>query len=119
MDLTLDLSGLSPETRLAFQRGLQHEDRARYAVGVTEQLRMKQLADREARAGSNRELGPLRMVMSCDQGDRARREFGPLCFADPEFVPWLLKREEVFRVKETGTRIQSGWTAPDPKHTHA
>jgi hypothetical protein len=39
---------------------------------------------------------------------------------DPDFKPWLLKREEsdYARVRFGGTRLQVGWTPPNEKRFH-
>lgn len=110
MQLTTDLSGLRPEVRGALIRRLQRDDAARYAVGAADQLRLKNYHDAVVKAGAFNELGPVQMVISRDQYVRAMEKYGPLCFMDPNFVPWLLKRNEDMRVKQAGTRIQSGWT---------
>ena len=40
----------------------------------------------------------------------ATRQYGDLCFADPDFAKFLLKHHPDFRVKDCGTKIQSGYT---------
>lgn len=111
MQFTVDISRINPAVRHGFVRSLHHEDRARHALGVIEQARLKKLYDSAAVAGFNTNLGRAQMILSDDQWKRAMQQYGQFCFMDPEFTPWLLKKNEDFRVKDVGTRIQSGWTA--------
>lgn len=115
MDLTINLANLPLAVRQSVCRGLQYEDRARHALGQLEQLRMKRLLDQVAVAGFNTDIGRTTMCISEDQADRARRVYGQLCFADPDFGKWLLRQNPEFRVKDVGTRVQSGWTGRMPK----
>lgn len=115
MQLTTDLSQLHPEIRHALIRKLRHEDRARYDLGAVEQVKLKRATDAAVKTGAFNDVGPMQMVISPDQYQRAMQTFGQHCFMDPDFVPWLLKRNEDMRVKQVGTRIQSGWT-PDSRH---
>lgn len=110
MDFTLNLSGLPPRVAQRIIKTVQHEDAAAYAVGRAEQLRLKKWYDNAATTGMNTDIGRQTMVMSRGQWLMAMRRFGQLCFADPEFAPWLLKKDDVFRVKDVGTRLQSGYT---------
>lgn len=110
MQLTADLSALKPEVRNRLIHRLQREDEARYAIGVTEQIRMKKLRDEMVKTGAYNEVGPMTFIASDDQYQRAMHRYGQLCFMDPDFVPWLLKHNEDMRVKNVGTRIQSGYT---------
>lgn len=111
MQFTTDLSGLAPEVRQQVIRKLQHSDRARYDVGVANQLRLKKFHDQVVQPGAFNEVGPMQMVIGSDQYQRALQTYGQLCFMDPDFVPFLLRKHEDMRVKSVGTRIQSGWTA--------
>ena len=110
MQITLNLSGLHPATRQSLCNGLQHEDRARHALGVLEQLRLKKLIDHAAVPGFNTNIGRTSMCMSPDQVQRAKEIYGERCFADPAFGKFLVKQHPEFGVKDVGTRIQSGWT---------
>lgn len=111
MQLTTDLSGLHPETRQQLIKRLAHEDAARYALGAVDQIRLKRYHDAVVKTGAFNEMGPVQMVISQDQYTRAMEKYGPLCFMDPDFVPFLLRKNDDMRVKQAGTRIQSGYTA--------
>lgn len=109
-ELSLNLAQLHPDVRQSLIKGLVHEDRARHALGVIEQLRLKKMMDAAAQPGFNREIGRTSMVISTGQYQAAQQQYGELCFADPDFGKFLLKKHDDFRVKDVGTRIQSGWT---------
>lgn len=113
MKLTMDLSGLQPAVAQSVMRHLQHEDRARHALGLIEQLKLKRFYDAHPAFGHGLG-GEVRQsaVITADQTQRVRDKYGDLCFADPDFMPWLLKQPEGadFVVKDVATRIQSGWT---------
>lgn len=108
--ISINLSNVHPEVRQTIVKGLQHEDRARHALGVIEQLRLKRMMDAAAVPGFNREIGRTSMIISPGQYQAAQRVYGELCFADPDFGKFLLKQNEEMRVKDVGTRVQSGWT---------
>lgn len=112
MQFSADLSGLEPQTRQAVIKKLRHEDRARYELGVIEQIRMKRMYDSVVKTGAFNECGPATMILSQDQYQRAMAQHGQLCFMDPNFAPWLLKNNDDMRVKSAGTRIQVGWSRP-------
>lgn len=109
MQLTCDLSGLARGTREQFLRDVVHEDKARYALGLVQQTKLKKLADAVTAAKFRSELRP-QMVMSEDQWKRTMNDYGQHCFLDPDFVPWLLKRNEDMRIRDTASKIQVGWT---------
>lgn len=110
MQFTTDISGLPSEVRLALMREYANEDQVRYATGAVEQLRAKRLADAAAVTGMNQEFGRRQMVLSPDQWNRCMTRYGQKCFMDGDFVPFLLRRHDDFRVKDVGTRPQSGYT---------
>jgi hypothetical protein len=110
MQLTTDLSLLTPEVRNALVRKLQHADKARYDIGLVEQAQMKQFHDRAGIGSYKQEIGPAQMIMSRDQWQRAMQRYGEKIFMDEQFVPWLLKKNPDMRVKQVGTKIQSGYT---------
>ena len=110
MELSINLGGLHPDVARGVIRGLQHEDKARHDLGVLEQLRLKKLMDAVAEPGFNTDIGPAIMVLSPEQAAAARRIYGDRCFADPDFGKFLLRQNPEFRVKDVGTRVQSGWT---------
>lgn len=111
MQLTADLSQLHPEVRRGIIQNLQHEDAAQYALGAIEQAKLKKFYDAVAMPGfSKKDVGPLHFIISPDQAARCRAIYGDLCFMDPDFVKWLKKGNEDMRVREVGTKIQSGWT---------
>lgn len=117
MELTVDLSALHPAVAQSVIKGLRHEDKAIHDLGVFEQLRLKQLADAVMAPGVNTEIGRTLMVLSPGQAQAARRLYGELCFADPDFSKFLLKHHPEFRVKDVGTRIQSGYTGKGDSRT--
>lgn len=110
MELTINLSGLDPAVAQSVVRGLKHEDKARHDLGVLEQIRMKRMMDQVMSPGVNNDIGRPVMVVSEAQAQQARRIYGELCFADPDFGKFLLRHHPEFRVKDCGTRIQSGYT---------
>jgi hypothetical protein len=109
MQLTADLSQVPPDVRNAVIRKLAHEDKARCDLGVLEQRRMKQMHDRAGIGSYKKEIGPAQMILSQDQWQRAMARYGNLIFMDPEFTPWLLKKNEDMRVRDVGTKIQVGY----------
>jgi hypothetical protein len=119
MQLTADLSQLQPEVRNALIRKLSFEDKARHDLGVVEQVRMKRMYDQAGRGLFKDHLGPAQLIMSQDQHQRAMQKYGQFIFMDPDFVPWLLKHNPDMRVKQEGTRIQTGWTPAQGKASHA
>ena len=110
IDFTVNLSALTPELARTVQAGFEHEDVAKYKLGLIEQARLKAMADQLAVPGMNNDLGRHQMVLSRNQWLQCLRQYGQLCFADPNFAPWLLRKNEDFRVKDVGTRVQSGYT---------
>lgn len=110
MQLTADLSGLAPAVRNQLIKKLAHEDKARYDLGVIEQQRMAKLMKDAPVGAFKQQLGPAQLVMSQDQWQRAMAMYGTNCFQDPDFVPWLLKKNEDMRVRQSATRIQVGYT---------
>ena len=118
MQLTADLTGLTPAVRQQLIKKLAHEDKARHDLGVIEQRRMAQRYQNLPIGSFKAELGPAQMILSQDQWQRAMQKYGETCWQDPDFTPWLLKRNEDMRVRQTGTKIQVGWTpgqAPTPR----
>lgn len=110
MELTMSLKGLPPAVAQGIIKTIRREDAAQYALGVIEQRKLKKLYDQLAAPGFNTDLGRQNMVMSPSQRQEAMRMYGQLCFADPDFAKFLLKHHEEFRVKDVGTRVQSGFT---------
>jgi hypothetical protein len=112
MKLTVDLSGVRMEARQQFLKDMHREDKARYALGLIEQLKLKQRADELAKAKYQGEFRAV-AVLSEDQWKRAMDRYGTMCLSDPDFMPWLLKREEGqdMRVRDPGSKIQVGWRA--------
>lgn len=109
-EFTVNLAALTPELARSVRAGFEFEDVVKYRLGLVEQARLKQLADRLAVPGMNTDLGRHDLVLSRNQWLQCLRRYGTQCFADPEFAPWLKKTNEDFRVKDVGTRIQSGFT---------
>lgn len=111
MELSVNLAGLPPHIAQRVIKTVRSEDAAAYLLGVLEQRKLKQFYENNAVPGMNTDFGRQTMVMSEGQRLAAYRQYGQMCFADPDFAPWLLKKNEDFRVKDVGTKIQSGWTA--------
>lgn len=110
MKLTQDLTGLHPAVAQSVIRHLQHEDRARHVLGQVDQIRLKKLHDQAAVTGMNTNIGPQQLVVAPDQYQRFRDAYGELFWADPDSSKFVWKHHEDMRVKDVGTRIQSGWT---------
>lgn len=110
MQLSVNLTHLPIETRQSVAKSIRHEDRARHVLGVIEQLKLKKLADQIAVAGFNNDVGRNNMVISPGQYQAAQELYGERCWADPDFAKFILKNHPEFRVKDVGTRIQSGFT---------
>lgn len=110
MEFTTDLSRLDPEMRQRIIKKVRHADRARFDLGLVEQQRLAQLHQAAGRV--NTEVGRQAMVISPDQYVRFMQVYGQKCWADPDFGKWVMKQEQHadLRVKDVGTRIQSGWT---------
>lgn len=120
MNFSLSLRGLPPGVAQAVIKTIRHEDAAQYALGVIEQRKLKKLYDDLAVPGFNTDLGRQTMCLSRSQWYEAMRIYGQNCFQDPEFARFLLKQHEEMRVKDVGTRVQSGFTglgftAPKPQ----
>jgi hypothetical protein len=108
----MDMSGLPPAVRERVIKNLAHEDAAQHALGQIEQVKMKRLMDQIVQPGCFNECGRQVFMISPDQHQRLMHKYGKLCFMDDDFVKWLLKRPvgEDMKVKDVGTRIQSGYT---------
>lgn len=109
MDFTVNLSKLPPAAAHAVIKGLQHEDRARYAIGRAEQLRLKRFHDAVPNVALGGELRQT-LCISEDQWLRLMQRYGQLCLADPDFGKFLYRNHDDFRVPDRPTRIQSGYT---------
>lgn len=112
MDFTVDLSQLPPEVAGRVIRKIQHEDRARFDLELLEQRRAKKFLDRVVRPGFNNELGRQSLFMMPTQVHAFRQLYGQLCWADPDFAPWVARQEQHkdFVVPDVGTKIQIGYT---------
>lgn len=109
--ITHDLSRLDPDTRGRIIRKLQDKDAAQYDLARIEQAKVAKLYNEAAGPGTTKNgFGPLNMVVTPYFRGYLRRLYGDSCFEDPDFVRWLNKEEEWFRVRETGTKIQVGFT---------
>lgn len=112
MQLTTDLSGLSPAIRQRIIRRCQHEDKASYDLGVLEQKRMAKLMHEIKGVGLYKDLGPQVLHLSPDQHQRLMAKYGQMIFMDPDFVPWLLKKPmgEDMRSPDVRCKISSGYS---------
>lgn len=115
--LTHDLSALPPDVRERVVKNLQHEDQARWALARIEQAKMAKLYNENVGPGTTKDgLGPLNMVLTQYFRNQLMHQHGQRCMADPDFRKWLRKNYEAVRVRETGTRVQSGWRPVPIKH---
>lgn len=105
----MNLKSLPPAVAQSIIKTIRREDAAQYALGVIEQRKLKKLYDNLAVPGFNTDLGRQTMCLSRGQWYQALRD-NNACFQDPDFAKFLLKHHEEFRVKDVGTRIQSGFT---------
>lgn len=112
MDFTVDLSGMPPAVANQVIRKIRHSDRARFELDLLEQRKLKQLHDEVVAPGWNTNIGRQTMCITPGQWAAFMKVYGQKCWADPEFAPWVLKQDQHadFRVKDVGTRIQSGYT---------
>lgn len=112
MDFTVDLSKLPPAVAQRVIKKIRHEDRARFDLDLLEQRRLKQLHDELAQPGWNTNMGRQTMCITPGQWQAFMQVYGQRCWADPDFAKWVLKQEQHadFRVKDVGTKIQSGYT---------
>lgn len=109
-DFTVDLSALPPEARRAVCRQVLDQGKVQHDLGLLRQRRMKRLMD----AVPMPQRGELRQNMIIDETQWVSfmQVYGQKCWSDPDFRKWLEKKDEhkdLF-VKDTGTRIQSGYT---------
>lgn len=114
-DFTVDLKGLRPEVARRVIGTVRDEGAARHALGLVRQRRMKQLLDNAERVNG----GELRQNMIVDETQwiAFMAVYGQRCWSDPDFRKWLQKQDahrDLF-VKDTGTRIQSGYTRKPKK----
>jgi hypothetical protein len=110
---TIDLTGLPLATREAIRTQLGNEDAAKMALAATRQAKIAQMYNQAVGPGTTKDgFGPLSMAVDPYWKAYFRRKHGDQCWADPEWVEWIKRKEEAFRVRETGTRIQVGYTAP-------
>lgn len=111
MQMVVNLGQLPPLVRHQVMTTLHHEDAAAHALGMAEQIELKKLMDDLAQPGFNRELRSS-MILSRGQwlaANRLAEQSGTL-LSDPDFSKWLFKKHDAMRVKDVGTRIQSGFT---------
>ena len=114
MKLSQDLTGLHPAVAQSVIRHLRHEDAARHALGLVEQVKLKQLHD-QMEGHCHTDIGRQLVTVSADQYQRFRDAYGDLFWADPESARFVWRHHDDMRVKDTGTRIQSGYTGKDSR----
>ncbi len=108
---TTDISHLPRETREAIRRQLADEEAAKITLARVRQARIAQLYNQSVAPGTTKDgIGPVAMAVDPVLVSYFRNRFGAECFADSDFVKWLKKEDESFRVRETGTRIQVGYS---------
>lgn len=114
--LTVDLTAFPLEVRERLRSQLADEESAKLALALTRQKKISELYNSNVGPGTTKDgFGPLSMVVDPFLVSYFRRRFGDRCFSDPEFEEWLKKEDPTFRVRETGTRLQFGYTAPSAR----
>jgi hypothetical protein len=113
MQLTVDLSNLDPRTRDRIVKNAVHEDVAQYQLACIEQARAAQYYRHFAEAGRTKDYaGPLKSIIHPyfrNMLSATASSEKELIWSDPEFLRWLMKREDCFRVEECATRVQVGY----------
>lgn len=113
MVLTADLSELSPQLREAIVKHLCHEDAARLAVSKAEQARAAQMYRNTMRPGENphHKVGRRHSIIHVGLQQRLAAQYGhETAWQDPDFMKWILKNEESFRVPDVREKISTGWS---------
>lgn len=116
MQFTVDLSGVSPAVRDRIVKHVQHEDVAAYHLACIEQAKAKQLLD-QSYAGSGRiigvkeGIGPMTGIMHVGIRNWLAAKYGTrTVYSDPDFMPWIRKKDEAFRGLDGRSKIGVGWT---------
>lgn len=120
MVLTADLSRLAPELREAIVKHLCHEDAARLAIAQTEQAKAAQFYRDVMRPGQNphQGIGRRHSIIHVGLQQRLAAQYGhATAWQDQDFMKWILKREEAFRVPDVREKISGGWT-PASENRH-
>lgn len=112
MQLTCDLSGLHPQVRRRIIQTCEREDCAQQAIAWAEQSRLAKFYQDAAVVGTTKSgIGPMTGVIHVALKQLLAAHYGhATVYQDPDFMKFILKKHEAFRVPEVGTRIQSGYT---------
>jgi hypothetical protein len=111
MQLTCDLSGLAPEVRRQIIHNCEREDLAQQAIAWSEQARITKFYQDAAVVGTTKEsVGPMTSVMHIALKQLLAAHYGhQTVYQDPDFMKFIMKKHDCFRVREMPTRIQSGY----------
>ena len=111
MQFTVNLSGVSPAVRDRVVKNIVHEDVAQYHLACIEQAKMQQMLD-QAYAGTGRiietrpGMGPLTGIMHVGIRNWLAAKYGTkTVYSDPDFMPWIQKKEAAFRGRDGKTKI--------------
>ena len=112
MQLTVDLSKVHPEVRQRIIQNCEREDLAQQAVAWAEQARMAQFYRDAMIPGAVKPgVGPLQSIMHVALKNLLAAHYGhETVWQDPDFMKFILKKHEEFRVPEVRTKISAGWT---------
>ena len=111
MYLTQDLSRLDPALRESMLKQLAHEDRAQFVLAQIEQAKMAKFCRDHVAPGTTKDgVGPLRSIIHPGLKNYLAAKYGhATAWRDPDFMKWLTKRFDEFRVPDAGTKVQAGW----------
>lgn len=119
MHFTADLSQLPLSTRQRVIETLRNDDAAQIALAKVRQAKIAQMYRDAVGPGTTKQgIGPVALAIDPYFVSYFRRMYGDSIFQDENFVQYLKKRGEWFHVRETGTRIQSGYTGSQKRRFH-
>lgn len=113
MHFTADLTHLPLETRRRVVEKLGDQNAAQLALAKVRQAKIAKMYNDAVAPGTTVDgIGPVSLAIDPYFVSYFRIQYGNGIFNDPDFEKYLKKRGEEFRIRETGTRIQSGYTGP-------
>lgn len=108
MPLAVDMTELPASVRAHMHKVLTEEHSVEIMQAKLRQRRMAQFYhNHEARSIDG--IGGQTMAIDPYWVGYFNMKYGRDSMGDPEFKQWLLKEEEMFRVKSKGTKIQVGY----------
>lgn len=111
MHITADLSGLPLAVRERVVKSVRHEDAAQYALAQLEQARAAAFYRGCTSAGAHGGVGRLTSAVHVGIKHFLAKLHGhAIVHEDPEYLPWLLKHHEEFRVPDGRQRVGIGFT---------